>query len=159
MASFKFVTLWQFQSPLQPVWDMIYDAEKWPTWWKGVEQVVVVKRGGPDKVGTVSKQVWKSALPYKLRFDIEITKVEPLKRIEVSSDGELKGIGIMTFSTEQDDVIVRFDWMVDTTEWWMNLIAPLARPVFMWNHGVIMDWGAQCLAEKLHVKLVKTEES
>ena len=159
MAHFEFVTFWQLTTPLQPVWDCIYDAEQWPKWWKGVESVVVIREGGPDSVGKLMKHVWKSALPYRLRFDIEITKVENLKVIQVASKGQLDGIGIMSFSTQGDDVIVRFDWQVDTTEWWMNLIAPLAAPLFRWNHAVIMDWGAKCMADRLHVKLVKTQES
>lgn len=159
MAHFEFVTLWRLKTPLEPVWACIYDYERWPSWWKGVERVEIIRRGGPDSVGTRTRQVWKSALPYRLRFNIEITKVEHKKVIEVSSEGELSGIGIMSFSTQGEDTIVRFDWKVATTTWWMNLLAPIARSVFRWNHGVIMDWGAECLADKLHVKLIKTQES
>jgi hypothetical protein len=159
MAHFEFFTLWQFKAALEPIWQCIYEGEKWPSWWKGVKQVEVIKRGGPDSVGMVMNHVWISALPYTLRFQIEITKVEPMKVIEVASKGELAGTGVMSFSTQGDDVIVRFDWRVDTTEWWMNLIAPLASPLFRWNHAVIMDWGAKCLAERLHVKLLSTRES
>ena len=159
MAHFEFVTFWQFKAPLKPVWDCVYDGEQWPKWWKGVERVDVIRQGGPDSVGQRTKQVWKSALPYRLRFEIEITKVEPMKVIQVASKGELSGIGIMSFSTEGDDVLVQFEWRVDTSTWWMNLMAPVMAPLFRWNHGVIMDWGAHCLADRLHVKLVKTKES
>lgn len=159
MAHFEFVTLWQFKAALKPIWDCIFDSGQWPEWWKGVERVDVIREGRPDSVGKCTKQVWKSALPYRLRFDIEVTRIEPMKVIEVASRGELSGVGIMSFSTQGDDVTVRFDWRVDTTTWWMNLIAPVAAPLFRWNHGVIMDWGAQCMADRLHVKLLQTPQN
>jgi hypothetical protein len=37
----------------------------------------------------------------------------------------------------------------------MNLLAPLARPIFRWNHDVVMDWGADGLARRLGVKRLK----
>jgi len=159
MAHFAFVTVWRLKTPLAPVWASVNDYEHWPAWWKGVEQVDIVRRGAADGVGTFAKEVWKSALPYRLRFDITVTKVIPMQVIEVSSDGALRGTGIMRFSTEGDETVVRFDWDVDTTEWWMNLIAPIAAPLFRWNHAVIMNWGAKCLAQHLNVELVQTQES
>jgi hypothetical protein len=34
----------------------------------------------------------------------------------------------------------------------MNLLAPVARPIFKWNHDVVMGWGAEGLARKLGVE-------
>jgi hypothetical protein len=36
----------------------------------------------------------------------------------------------------------------------MNLLAPLARPVFAWNHDVVMRWGGEGLARLLGTRLV-----
>ena len=35
----------------------------------------------------------------------------------------------------------------------MNLLAPLARPAFNWNHDVTMRWGAEGLARLLGVEV------
>ena len=118
----------------------------------------MVTPGGPDKVGMLTNQVWKSKLPYHLRFQIEITKVDPMRSIEVAADGQLRGTGLMSFDHDADTVTVRFDWKVETTEAWMNAL-PGARPVFGWNHAVIMDWGAESLAQKLGVELLSTSET
>lgn len=158
MAHFEFVTFWRVKAPLEAVWQVVYDYERWPTWWRGVEQVHIVERGGPDGIGTVMDQVWKSALPYRLRFRTRISRVDEPRMFEVRSEGQLNGVGIMRFSTEGDVTVVRFDWQVDTTESWMNVLAPVARPLFGWNHGVIMDWGGQCLSRKLGAELVSLEE-
>ena len=49
---------------------------------------------------------------------------------------------------------VTYDWRVWTTKPWMNLIAPIARPVFQWNHFKLMTEGGQALAARLGVKLL-----
>ncbi len=36
-----------------------------------------------------------------------------------------------------------------TTKAWMNAIAPLARPVFAWNHHAVMKQGGVGLAREL----------
>jgi len=38
---------------------------------------------------------------------------------------------------------------VEVAKPWMRLIAPLARPVFAWNHAMVMDWGRQGLERLL----------
>jgi hypothetical protein len=37
----------------------------------------------------------------------------------------------------------------------MNLLAPIARPLFKWNHDVVMHWGGEGLARRLGVRLVE----
>ena len=39
----------------------------------------------------------------------------------------------------------------------MNLLAPLARPIFEWNHDVVMRRGAEGLARLLGARLVRVE--
>ena len=35
---------------------------------------------------------------------------------------------------------VLYEWNVATSKRWMNIVAPAARPVFGWNHEVVMRW-------------------
>ena len=46
---------------------------------------------------------------------------------------------------------MRYAWHVRTTGWVMNLLAPVARPVFDWNHAQLMRAGGQGLARRLGV--------
>ena len=58
----------------------------------------------------------------------------------------------LLFLFDMDDVLVRYDWNVVTTKPWMNLLAPVARPLFKWNHDAVMNWGAEGLARRLGVE-------
>jgi hypothetical protein len=50
------------------------------------------------------------------------------------------------FEHEAGVTTVRYKWRVETTRWWMNLLAPIARPVFRWNHDRLMRNGSMGLA-------------
>jgi hypothetical protein len=49
---------------------------------------------------------------------------------------------------------VTYEWKVRTTKRWMNLLAPLARPIFDYNHNVVMRWGGEGLARRLDCNLL-----
>ncbi len=151
MADYDFVTNWRFAASLERVWSLIFEPERWPEWWRGVERVEKIKDGDANHVGAVHRYTWKSKLPYRLIFKMETTRVEPCSLLEGRALGELQGTGRWQFSSEGNSEItrVRYDWKVKTTKPWMNLIAPIARPVFSWNHNLIMSWGESGLAQRL----------
>jgi hypothetical protein len=155
MQAYTFVTTWKFKAPIEKVWKEINEPNDWPTWWKGVVEVVSLKEGDELGVGGVKRFTWKSKLPYRLSFDSRVVSVEPLKRIEGIAFGELDGKGVWIFSVDNEHTIVRYDWMVKTTKWWMNALAPIAKPAFEWNHDVIMGWGGEGLAKRLNCELIR----
>jgi hypothetical protein len=152
MADYSFVTLWRFRSPLEPVWEAIYRSEEWPDWWRGVERVERVEPGDAEGIGALQRYTWRSRLPYRLAFEMRLTRVEPLSLIEGEAVGELAGTGRWRLAHDGGVTRVRYDWNVRTTRPWMNLLAPVARPVFKWNHDVVMNWGVDGLARKLGVE-------
>ncbi len=97
MADYAFLTTWLLESPREPVWEAIYDQARWPEWWRGVEEATEVRPGeagpGRDGVGTVSRMVWKSLLPYRVEFEVTTTKVERPHLLVGNAVGELSGVG------------------------------------------------------------------
>ncbi|MEO5907382.1 MAG: hypothetical protein ABIQ11_11690 [Saprospiraceae bacterium] len=92
---------------------------------------------------------WGTALPYTITFDSELIFVDHHKRIEGKAIGELTGLGIWTFEFKGDITHVRYDWKVSTTKKWINFFAPIARPVFSWNHDKVMSAGFRGLEKRL----------
>ncbi|BGE85502.1 MULTISPECIES: hypothetical protein [Methylosinus] len=37
--------------------------------------------------------------------------------------------------------VARYDWRVNVSKSWMSALAPILKPVFAWNHGVVMRRG------------------
>jgi len=154
MADYEFVTIWKFKAPQEKVWDLVFHSEDWPAWWRGVERVERLKEGDENHVGAIHRYTWKSKLPYTLVFEMETTRVEPMNIIEGRAVGELQGRGRWRFSSHGEITTARYDWNVQTTKPWMNLLAPIARPFFSWNHDVVMRWGGEGLAKRLGVQLL-----
>jgi hypothetical protein len=96
-------------------------------------------------------------LPYRVRFDMRVTRVEPLMSLEGEASGDVEGSGCWHFSSQNDVTIVRYEWRVRTGRGWMKLLAPIARPLFKWNHDYVMQRGAEALARRLDARLVGVE--
>ena len=158
MAEYAFLTTWLLESPRQPVWEALHDQARWPNWWRGVEEAEELSRppGGED-VGTVARMVWKSLLPYRVEFEVTMTRVERPSLLEGRAVGELEGIGRWRLYEQDGVTAVLYEWNVSTTKPWMNLLAPLLRPAFEWNHDWVMARGGEGIAELLGCRLLATD--
>ena len=154
MADYRFLTTWLVDAPIARVWDVIYAIELWPNWWRGVQSVTELHHGDGDGVGTVYRHIWRSKIPYAVRFDVTVVRVERPNLIDATAEGGLAGTGTFRLFEAPLGTAVTYDWRVRTTRAWMNAIAPVARPVFEWNHHAVMKQGGVGLAERLRVALV-----
>ena len=152
---YSFVTNWELKASLEDVWETIYNSLEWPEWWKGVQSVVEIQPNDESGVNGIRTYTWKSALPYKLIFSMQLTEKEPLKRLKGVAFGELEGTGEWLFSEHNGIVHVQYNWNIITTKKWMNTFAFLLKPVFKFNHNVVMHWGGEGLAKKLGTTLLK----
>lgn len=148
-SAYQFVTRWEFDSPIEPIWQMLMSPEDWPTWWRGVEKVELLKAGDANLIGATRAYTFRSRLPYRLKFKMETTRIEPMRLIEGRATGELEGRGLWTLDCAERKTRVRYEWEVDANKWWMKLLAPIARPAFVWNHDVIMEWGRRGMEQRL----------
>lgn len=155
MAEFHFVTIWCIEAPLPQVCDAILSCLNWPKWWKSVKKVEEVDSQDSDGIGGLLRFTWKGQLPYWLTFDIRVVRIVPLMTLEAHASGELEGVGCWHFWHDKNSAItvVRYEWHVRTTRLWMNLLAPIAKPLFKWNHDKIMRQGGEGLARLLKARL------
>ena len=156
MPLYHFETTWRLRAPLDAVWRAVVDSERWPEWWRGVERVELLQAGDERGIGARHRLTWRSKLPYTLSFDAEIVRVEPMSLIEGRATGELEGSGIWRFAEQDGVTTAHYTWRVRTTRWWMNLLAPTARPAFRWNHDYVMRNGATGLATLLGADLLSS---
>jgi len=157
MAGYRFLTTWVVAAPIDRVFDAIHDNASWPSWWKGVEEVEREEPGDADGVGALDRFVWKSRLPYRLEFRMRITRVERPRLLEGEAVGELEGEGRWRLYEGDGETAVIYEWNVRTTEPWMNVLAPVARPFFAWNHDVVMRQGGEGLARLLGAPLIVSD--
>jgi hypothetical protein len=157
MADYAFLTTWLLDSPRLPVWEAIHDQASWPSWWRGVEEAVELRPGDSDGVGSISRMVWKSLLPYRVSFEVTTTRVERPNLMEAHAVGELEGIGRWRLYEQDGVTAVLYEWNVATTRPWMNRLAPLLRPAFEWNHDWVMARGGEGIAGLLGCSLLAAD--
>lgn len=154
MSAYSFLTTWCVDAPIERVWDVINASERYPEWWKGVRRVTELEPGGEQGVGALSRFEWRSRLPYTLKFDMRVTRSERPHLLEGQASGELEGVGVWRLFSSPLGTAILYSWDVSTTQAWMNRMAPIARPVFVWNHDLVMRQGAHGLAKELDATLV-----
>jgi uncharacterized protein YndB with AHSA1/START domain len=156
VASYSFLTTWCVAAPIERVWEVLSNAERYPEWWKGVRSAAVLEpgEGGGNGVGALYGLEWRSMLPYSLEFHSRVTRFEPPHHFEGQVSGELSGVGAWRLFDGPAGTVALYSWDVSTTRAWMNRLGPLARPAFVWNHGYVMRQGARGLADRLDAELV-----
>jgi hypothetical protein len=157
MAEYAFLTTWLLESPREPVWEVIHDQAAWPSWWRGVEEATELRRGEENGLGSVSRMVWRSLLPYRITFDVTITRIEHPTLMEGQAVGELEGVGRWRLYEQDGVTAVLYEWNVRTTKPWMNLMAPLLRPAFEWNHDWVMRRGGEGISRLLGCRLLASD--
>jgi carbon monoxide dehydrogenase subunit G len=154
VASYAFLSTWLLAAPRQQVWDVIADAEAWTEWWPGVTSSIEVHRGDERRVGSRHRVAWRSFVPYTVGFEFEVEEVDEPVYMSGRATGALEGTGVWRLYEERGVTAVTYDWQVRTTRAWMNAAAPVARPVFAWNHDWVMARGGEGLARRIGVPLL-----
>jgi len=151
---YRFLTSWLIESPRDDVWEVLQDPVRWPEWWRGVVRVSELDAGDERRVGSRYRIAWRSRIPYELEFDFTVGRLEAPRFMEGDAEGALQGTGRWLLFERDGVTAVLYDWRVETTKRWMNVLAPVARPLFERNHDVVMRWGGEGLARRLGAQLL-----
>ncbi len=159
MVNYSFLTVWKFDAPIEKVYNAIHDSTTYHLWWKGQSPVKSVKSGDTLGVGAVRQFKTRSVLPYNLTYTGTVLEVMPQQKIVGTTVGELIGRGEWTFENKNGITTVNYLWNVKTNSVVMNLLAPVLKPLFEWNHDVVMKWGGEGLAKYLDCQIMENRSS
>ena len=151
-SEYRFVTVWELPAPVDRVWAELLDVDAWPTWWRGFERVEFVKDGDETGLGSVRDLTTRGALPYRLRYRLEVVRVEPEHVVEAVSSGGLVGFGRWTLEPTDGGTRAEYLWEVRTSSRLLRMLSPIARRTLARNHDLVMEWGRQGILERLGVR-------
>jgi uncharacterized protein YndB with AHSA1/START domain len=143
-ARYHFLSDFTLTSPPDAVWAVLFAAEAWPSWWRWLKRIDTVREAtSGNGVGAIYRNHIGSPTGYSFTFESEIAAAEPLLRIDMILTGEIDGrIRYLLSGTPSGGTNITYAQLVETPKWWMNLLAPIARPGFTWNHDKLMtDFG------------------
>lgn len=148
MAAYSFVTPWRFQAPIEQVWRTLNTPERYREWWPSIIEYRNLTPA-TSGVGARAERVVRGRLPYSLRYQTTITRLIEPREIAYDATGDLIGHGRFVLTAQGDTTEVLFYWDVRTHGFWMNLLAPLFKWLFAWNHNGVMAQGERGLAHWL----------
>jgi uncharacterized protein YndB with AHSA1/START domain len=154
MSHFHFVTDWTFVAPIDPVWKIITDVGRLPEWWPMFKQAALRGEDRTLRVGQTVDCVVRAALPYSLRFSLEITDLVPPTKMRLQSRGDLSGWGQWDLRAEGDKTAVIYTWDVSLTRPVLAVLSglPFARATLQRNHDVVMSQGFENLQQLLRTE-------
>jgi uncharacterized protein YndB with AHSA1/START domain len=137
-ARYHFITRFRLTADRQRVWEALRDPRDWPSWWRWLKAVDVLAEGDDQQIGARYRYSFGTALPYTLSFVTTVVEAEQYVRLKGQAEGELEGVGLWQFADTATGCLVTYTWLVETTKPWMRALAPVGRPLFSWNHDVLM---------------------
>ena len=143
-ARYHFRSDFTLTSSRDAVWTALRAVDQWPTWWRWLKRIDVVRGATSEHgVGAIHRNHISSPTGYSFRFQGETVDADHLRRIDLVLSGEIDGrVRYVLSDAPSGGTLVAYAQLVETPKWWMNLLAPLARPAFTWNHGRLMtDFG------------------
>lgn len=144
MVEYRFITRWRVSAPRQVVWDILNDSLRYPEWWPCYKRCHHLTPGVTG-VGSVGEYVVRGPLPYDVCYRVMVTHYDPPNEAAFSAAGGLVGAGRMVYEPDGDGTLVTIYWTVRASGLWLNLLAPVLRWLFAWNHNTIMRKGEQGL--------------
>jgi uncharacterized protein YndB with AHSA1/START domain len=160
-AQYHFLSEYRLTGAPESIWAALTDVPSWPGWWSWLKRVDVRREAsGEDGLGAIYRNTVRAPTGYGFVYDTEITDIERLRRIDLTSSGDIAGRGRFLLEPTADGALdLSFAWLVETPKRWMTAIAPIARPLFTWNHDRMMGAFGTGLAGAAGVGIQQTRNS
>ena len=135
LTHYVFQSIWQVPAPKEDIMAVLADLPGYVTWWPEIRETREIGTGRYEVVA-------RSWLPYALRFVSEAERPAPgASVIDARLTGDLEGTVRWTVTQEADGCRLVYDQEVDTHKRLLNVLAPVARPGFKFNHTLMMKHG------------------
>jgi hypothetical protein len=137
MEPFCFDRSWFFPLSASDFWSVVSQVEDFPRWWgwlRSLEADGLVEGGHANFVV-------QSALPFQLRFSVDVDHVDPPREARVLVDGDLRGPARLEVTPLDDGCSARLWWELEPQAPLLRTMASLSRPLMAWSHDQIVRLG------------------
>lgn len=136
---YVFRSEWRIDAPPDDVYLALEELRRYPDWWREIRTVTQLD----DQTAEVR---CRATLPYDLVFtSSQAVRDRQGGILEANLSGDLDGFSRWTITAEGAGTLAIFDEEVVATKRLLQVLAPVARPVFRGNHELMMRHGQQGL--------------
>lgn len=145
---FAFVSTWRIRAARHRCWEFLAAPDqRWSDWWSRLRTIEVDRTD--DVMGSRARCTWATPLGFSLVTELRVVDVVPYRRIELDVDGDLSGLGVVSFAGDGAFTRIHITWVVESKLRWMNATAPLLGPAFRLGHWWTMRGGEKGLNTRL----------
>lgn len=156
----SFTSHWKVSGTPSEVYDVLLDTEHYVDWWPEVfKSVTMIEEGSADGGGKMADVQTKGVLPYHLRWRITIVEPTPPAGFTVKASGDLVGKGIWFLRAEADETAVQYDWSVRVEKPIVRSLAPVLRPLLIFNHKWAMARGQEGLSREMGRRVLRRRKT
>lgn len=136
---YVFRSEWHLAAPPDDVYVALEELRGYPDWWPEIRRVTQLD----ERTAEVH---CKATLPYELVFvTSQIRRDREAGVLEASLRGDLDGFSRWTITADGSGTLAVFDEEVTAAKRLLQVLAPVARPVFRANHELMMRHGQRGL--------------
>lgn len=146
---YHFRSQWAVDGSVEDVAEIFLDSRSLPCWWPQFHDTWVIEPGDSRAQGRVFRVVTKGWLPYKLRFQLQVTDVEYPGSFRVESTGDFQGVGTGTLRQHGGFVTVDWDWQITVGKPLLKFGSPFLKRLLTNNHYWLMRRGERQLRRLL----------
>jgi uncharacterized protein YndB with AHSA1/START domain len=136
-APFRYDRRFDFDVAPTDLWDALGRTDQYPQWWSWLRDL----DGGELREGAVARCVVQAPLPYALRFDVEVQRVVPQRRVETVVRGDLHGPALLEIEPRTGGCTARLEWTLELRDRLLRPLSSLARPAMVWAHDRVIEVG------------------
>lgn len=140
---YLFRDTWFIPAPGRAVFDTVVDLENYPRWWPDVRSVRKID-------DDTAELVCRATLPYRLIIRMRRAEQnESTGRLRVALEGDLEGSLAAAVLGHPRGTTLEITQRVVATKPLLRRLAPVAHPLFRFNHALMMRRGHSGLRERL----------
>jgi uncharacterized protein YndB with AHSA1/START domain len=135
LNTYRFRDSWFIAAPVASVFDAVVDVGRYPRWWPDVRSV---SRIDDD----TAEMVCRATLPYRLVLRMSRAEEDaPAGRLRVHLAGDLEGSLAALVVGQPTGTRLDITQQVMATKPLLRRLSPMARPLFLANHALMMRRG------------------
>jgi hypothetical protein len=139
LAFYRFRSEWRAGASTGTAFEVLKDIERYPQWWPEVKRV--------RRIDDARAEVRiRSLVPYVLNVTLQEDIADPQAGLlRTSISGDLVGWSSWTITALAGGSGLLYEQEVEVAKRLVSLLSPIARPLFRFNHALMMRRGEQGL--------------
>lgn len=151
-SDYHFITNWQVDATPTEIYEIISNSKNLTNWWGSVYlDLKVLEEGGEGGLSKLVELYTKGWLPYTLRWQFRVIRIDKPQIIEIQAIGDFAGRGIWKFEQTNDGKCnITYDWKITAEKPFLKKMSFVLKPIFSANHLWAMRKGEESL--KLEIR-------